>query len=579
MERLNEYLDLLFESIAGVNIDVFSYATMLIRFVLPVLALIIVTRSIRMLLQRRNNSEIWGYLSLPNGSRIELKHWENVIGRAKTSDVFMQYPTLSRSHAVVMRDAKGNWKIYDAESRKGIIINDKKVEGDKGTSIVNGDVIDLGGVRMVFILDDDHIIRADMISEVQSYMNFNPVTTLFYLTLFQLLLGLQLCISKGEQLMLVLPVTFLGLITLMWLSYAVSRRLRKANFEIEILAFFLTTIGFSVVATGSQTDLMRQLFLVTLGVIMFFAISWFLRDLDRVQKLRIPIAAAGLALLAVNVAGGLLGFVESVHGATRWMVIGGVSFQPSEIVKIAFIFAGAATMDHLLKKRNLYFFIGFAAMCVMGLTLITDFGSALIFFVAYLVIAFLRSGEYSTLLLSIGGAGFAGIMALQFWSHIARRFATWGNAWEHIHTGGFQQTHAMAAVASGGLFGVGAGNGWFKNIFAGDSDLVFALVSEELGLLIAIMAISCILTFVIYSVITAGESRSSFYVIGACAAASILIFQMILNVFGSMDILPFTGVTFPFVSKGGTSLISCWGLLAFIKAADTHSQDRGKKRL
>ena len=574
MERLNRF----FESIAGIDIDVFSYATMLIRFVLPALAFIIVTRSIRMLLQRRDNAEIWGYLSLPNGSRIELKHWENVIGRAKTSDVFMQYPTLSRSHAAIMRDAKGNWKIYDAESKTGIIINNKKVEGDEGTPIVNGDVIDLGGVKMVFILDEESIVKSDMINRVQSYMNFNPVTTLFYLTLFQLLLGLQLCISKGEQLSLVLPVTFLGLIVLMWLSYAISRQLRKANFEIEILAFFLTTIGFSVVATGSQSDLMRQLFLVTLGVAMFFTLSWFLRDLNRVQKLRTPIAIAGLVLLAVNVLGAVLGFVEYRHGAPRWMEIGGVSFQPSEIVKVAFIFAGAATMDHLLKKRNLYFFIGFSAACVIGLTLITDFGSALIFFVAYLVIAFLRSGDYATIFLSIGGAGFAGLMALQFWSHIARRFATWGSAWEYANAAGFQQTRAMAAVASGGLFGVGAGNGWFKNIFAGDSDLVFALVSEELGLIIAIIAIACILTFVLYSVLTAGESRSSFYVIGACAASSILIFQMILNVFGSMDILPFTGVTFPFVSKGGTSLISCWGLLAFIKAADTHSQDMGRKK-
>ena len=570
--------------------EMLTYATMVIRYILPALAVIIIVRCVRSLLVKRSEPETWGYLSLPNGARIELNHWENVIGRGRMSDAYMQYPTLSRNHAAVLRDAKGNWRIFDAESTTGVIVNGTKVGGNDGMPITTGDIIDLGGIKLVFIsADEDNEATtgrsgAGMVNNTYAAgksknRNFNqgsanerfapvysPGVTLFYLTLFQLLLGAQLVISKGDELSFALPLCCIALISLTWISYGISYKMRRFAFEVETLAFFLCSIGFSVVATGSQSELIRQTGLLVLGIGLFFVLSWFLKDLDRVNKLRIFIAAAGLVLLAVNVV-----FAESVFGARRWLEFGGFSFQPSEIVKIAFIFAGAATMEHLLKKRNLFFFIGFAAICVIALTVITDFGSALIFFVAYLVIAFLRSGDFATIILSVVGAGFAGVMALQFRAHIASRFATWGNAWELSDAGGFQQARALAAAASGGLFGVGAGNGWFKVIPAADTDLVFGILAEELGLILAVAAICAILLFAVFSVWMAGESRSSFYVIAACAASSILVIQMILNVFGSVDILPFTGVTFPFVSKGGTSLISCWGLLAFIRTADTRS--------
>ena len=127
----------------------------------------------------------------------------------------------------------------------------------------------------------------------------------------------------------------------------------------------------------------------------------------------------------------------------------------------------------------------------------------------------------------------------------------------------------MMCIASGGLFGVGAGKGWLKYIFAADSDMVFATVSEEWGLITALMLTFCVIVLVLFAVRSAAVGRSGFYVIGSCTAASILIVQTILNVLGTVDVLPLTGVTFPFLSNGGSSMIAAWGLLAFVKAADT----------
>ena len=124
-------------------------------------------------------------------------------------------------------------------------------------------------------------------------------------------------------------------------------------------------------------------------------------------------------------------------------------------------------------------------------------------------------------------------------------------------------------VAAGGLFGLGAGNGWMQNMFAADTDIVFATIAEEWGLIAAFLMVAAIVVLAMFCLRSAKMGRSSFYTIGACTSASILLVQTILNVMGTLDVLPFTGVTFPFVSNGGSSMISAWGLMAFVKAADT----------
>jgi cell division protein FtsW (lipid II flippase) len=199
----------------------------------------------------------------------------------------------------------------------------------------------------------------------------------------------------------------------------------------------------------------------------------------------------------------------------------------------------------------------------------SDFGTAAIFFVTFLVIAYLRSGDWATLSLICGAAVFGAGIILKFKPYILSRFASWGHAWEAASSTGYQQTRTMSAAASGGLFGMGAGNGWLQRIAAADTDLVFGILCEEWGLMIAVLAVAAIITLAVFAVRAARVSRSGFYAIAACAAGSLLVFQTCLNVFGSVDLLPLTGVTFPFVSNGGSSMMSAWGLLAFLKATDT----------
>ena len=125
---------------------------------------------------------------------------------------------------------------------------------------------------------------------------------------------------------------------------------------------------------------------------------------------------------------------------------------------------------------------------------------------------------------------------------------------------------------------MGLGNGYLKNVFAGDSDLVFGMLCEELGLLLALTVVVSIVLLVVYSLSDVTRSRSTFYSISACASAGMLLFQACVNIFGATDVLPLTGVTLPFISAGGSSMICVWGLLAFITASDERTYAARRKK-
>jgi cell division protein FtsW (lipid II flippase) len=303
---------------------------------------------------------------------------------------------------------------------------------------------------------------------------------------------------------------------------------------------------------------------LVLGIGVFLVVAWSMRDLERAKKMRYAAAVAGVVLLVVT-----LVFGREIYGAKNWLVIGGFSLQPSELAKVCFVYVGASAMDRLMKKRNLIGFIAYTLVICALLALMNDFGTAMIFFCAFLMIAYLRSGSVGTIGLAITALGFAGVIALKLAPHALRRFAIWGHIWEDPLNAGYQQTRAMMCIASGGFFGLGIGQGWMKNLFAADSDVVFATIAEEWGLVMPLLLVMALIAMALFGARCARVSRSSFYAIGACTAGTVLVVQTILNVLGTLDILPLTGVTMPFVSNGGSSMICAWGLLAFIKAADT----------
>ena len=531
------------------------------RYAAPILALLLLWRCAKPLLRFRREPEIWAWLTMPDGDRLPVTHWENLIGRAKSCDIVVSFPTVSRNHAVLTRYDDGSWSVTDIGSRGSVFVNGEQTEL---AAVEYGDTICFGGVDMVLTAVTHEELEDQLYTRTRPQNMASPTLTLLLLTVFQLCTVFRFWTCTAPEQAATVVLSFATLLAVQWLLFAVLRLMRRSGYEMETLAFFLSTIGLAVIASSDVAELPKQLVALIGGVIIYLVIGWSLRDLSRAKKFRYVAAVGGLVLLAANL---VLG--QELNGAKNWIMIGSISFQPSELVKLCFIYVGASTMDRIVTKRNLILFIAYSAAICGCLALMNDFGTALIFFVAFLVIAYLRSGSFATITLACAATGFAGIMAVRFRPHILSRFATWGHAWEYALSGGYQQTRAMMCIASGGFLGLGAGQGWLKYVAAADTDLVFAFVCEEWGLILGLTMAAAIVILGIFVMRSAAVGRSSFYTIGACAAIAILMIQTILNVFGTMDLLPLTGVTFPFVSNGGSSMLSSWGLLAFLKAADT----------
>lgn len=528
-------------------------------YLFPVLALGILIRCAVSLLTFRPEPEVWAWLTTPDGAHIPVTHWESLIGRGAGCDVQLGYPTVSRTHAVLTRYDDGSWTISDAHSKSGVFVNGKQTAL---SALRFGDVITMGGVNFTLIPLTKEQERIQAGTRTRAGHAVHQVPTLLLLTLFQLLTAVQLILGGCDP---ALELTaFGGLIGLEWALYLALRAFRRTGFEAETLAFFLCTMGLAVVSSSAPESLIKELLAIVAGVCVFLVVCWSLRDLERAKTVRYLAAVAGIGLLAFNLLFGVEKF-----GARNWIQLGGVSFQPSEFVKVCFIYVGASTLSRLMAKRNIVLFIAYSAVICACLALMKDFGTAIIFFVAFLVIAFLRSGNFATIALAIAATGFAGVLVLRFLPYARNRFEAWGHVWDYALTTGYSQTRSMMCIASGGLFGLGPGKGWLKYVAASDTDLVFAFVSEEWGLIMAVLMVVCIVILACFVVRSAPAGRSCFYTIGACAAVTVMVTQTILNVFGMADFLPLTGVTFPFVSNGGSSMVCVWGLLAFIKAADT----------
>ncbi|MBP5353722.1 MAG: FtsW/RodA/SpoVE family cell cycle protein [Lachnospiraceae bacterium] len=537
--------------------------TVFVRYALPVLSFTILSGTFLSLFSLPRNKEVFARLELPDDSAsYPVNHMEALVGRSGSADIVLGDKSVNRLHAAVSCDRRDEWKVYDNDSRQGTYVNGEEVT--TSLPVQYGDTITFGTVdtvlRPVGTFEEAEVLRRRRIVRP-----LPPWTSLLLLTILQGLLCIQLCIAKNAQATFTIVSVFVAYTALMWVYFTVLRLCRITGFELEIIAFYLTSICLSVTTSCNWTLLPKQLLSVPLGILLMFFIGRMLGNLDRIRHYyRWIMAAVALGLMASAL---LLGSFK--NGATNWIHIGGFSFQPSELAKLCYVFAGSATLDRLFRRRNLGLFLVLSFAMIASLAMMNDFGTASIFFMTFLVISFLRSGDFATLLLMLGGAVSAGTLVLAAKPYIWARFSTWRHAMEYASEGGYQQARTMTAIASGGLLGTGPGGGFLKRVAASDTDLVFGMMCEELGLITAVFAVLCIIALSAFAIRSAMSCRSSFYMIAACSATTMLIFQTALNVFGCTDLLPLTGVTFPFVSNGGSSMLLSWGLLAFLKAADT----------
>ena len=535
---------------------------LLVRVIVPVLALYVVWRCYTSFKkgQRRRDPVIM-LQDQGSGTSFPVLYWENSIGRSRSCDITLPDATMSRDHAVLLRRDEG-WFICDTGSKSGVLVNGKKIQDRQLVNV--GDSVTMGSTTLTLWNADQKPLERRRIFTGFSRQAASPFALMFLTTLVLLLMGVQ-GVLGGETLSPAALIPCAAVLVMGWGLYIFSVGIQhRVSFEIETVGILLSGIGINLLASFDLEGVTTQLAAMLLGIFLFSFLLWFMGDMDRVAKCRLWIGLGALALL-----GATLVFGTNTYGSTNWIRIGPLSVQPSEFVKIAFIFVGTSTLDRLQTKKNMGEFLVFTGACIGLLALMPDFGMALILFATFLILAFMRSGSVRTIALVLAGAVLAVLVVLTVKPYVLERFMGWGHVWEHVNDNmGYSQTRTLTYLASGGFFGVGLGNSYLAPVFAADSDLVFGLLCEEQGLLLGLVVLFAFVLFVFYARSDVTRSRSTFFSIAACSAAGMLLFQAALNVFGATDVLPMTGVTLPFISAGGSSMLAVWGLLAFLKASD-----------
>ena len=476
---------------------------------------------------------------------------ETLIGSEKSCDLVL--PGTEKRHGVLIIREDG---LVRAESLDGSLQAGKKRKGGAYTELKEGDRIRAGKVSLSFQPEETRLHPSRVPSLIAASV----------MTLYACFLADRTYSSAMTQDRWQIIPAFIFLVLGLWGNVLFSFFRRRTPSATVFIAAMLAALSLVVTSAYLPSSVLIQGICVLIGMVLF-QFFLFLLEIDRLRStLRWVALGMGVVLLLLN-----LLHARALLGARNWLTLGGISVQPSELVKTALLALGACSAWDRARKLDLARFILFVFLCIAALAWMRDFGTASVFFFAFLVMLWVRSGAGSAGLAVAFAAASGGLLLLLFHDglHYAfERVLNWGTAWENVLDSGYQQSRAMMAAASGGLCGVGIGSGWLGSVFAAGSDMPFALLWEEVGLIGAFTAVLAVGVIDLAAIRSAIRCGSSFFMIPACGAAAILTAQTILNVCGTMDMLPFTGVTFPFLSSGGTSMIACWMILAFIAAGE-----------
>lgn len=336
----------------------------------------------------------------------------------------------------------------------------------------------------------------------------------------------------------------------------------------------LLSIGFVILSRLSYEKAIKQFFIVTVSIIIGMLIPFFIHKLKFLKSLTWVYAAAGIVALGVVL---ILGSVT--YGSKISYSVGGVTFQPSEFVKIIFVFflASALSESHDLPRVALSAVL--AGIHVLILVASRDLGSALIFFIVYVMMVFIATGNWLYLLPGvIGGCG-AAVLAYRLFSHVQVRVQAWQDPFSCIDDAGYQITQSLFAISSGGWFGLGLFRGTPDSIPFVEADFVFSAVAEELGIAFSMcMILICISCFIMFMNISV-RLKDKFYQLIAFGLGVTYIFQVFLTIGGGTKFIPMTGVTLPFISYGGSSVLTTLVMFFIIEGLYIIRQEEGARRV
>lgn len=343
------------------------------------------------------------------------------------------------------------------------------------------------------------------------------------------------------------------------------------------ISFALSGIGIAFVTSLAPDLAVGQVMWLFVGVACMVLVLVLVRNLDKLASYKYTFMIVGFLLLLSPLVPGL---GQEIYGSRIWLSIGSYSFQPGEIAKIVIVLFLAGYLAQNREMLSVFTWrVGpfrlpdvrtlLPLLLMWGIALVIvvfekDLGSALVFFFVFLIMLYVATGKKVYLVIGLGLIAVGGIGAFLAFGHVQVRVNTWLDPFADAQNTGYQLTQAIYSIADGDLFGVGIGRGLAEQIPVVESDFIFAAIAEETGLLGAAGVLLLFLCFAVRGFVTAARAKSDVSSFVAVGLTSMIVLQAFIIVGGVTRLIPLTGLTLPFISQGGSSLLASFIIVGFL---------------
>ena len=361
--------------------------------------------------------------------------------------------------------------------------------------------------------------------------------------------SLVLLSSRRDFTYLFLPlfqvITVFAFLVLMRVIYPRADRLIQNHIAL------LLSISFVILTRLSITRSIRQFTIIAVSLVVALVIPAFMKYIRMLKNCYLIFAAAGILILgAVLISGSI------TNGSKLSFSIMGISFQPSEFVKILYVLFIAACLVRAEKFSHILLSAVLAAVHVLFLVSSKDLGSALIYFVTYIILLYIATHKLKYLILGLAGGAAAAYASYFMFAHVRVRVAAWLNPWNDINATGYQIAQSLFGIGTGGWFGMGIDAGTPGSIPYVEQDFIFSAICEEFGVIFGICLIAVCVNLFLEIVRVAHSCNDSFMKYASFGLGIIYIVQLFLTIGGNSKFIPLTGVTLPLISYGGSSVLA-----------------------
>ena len=344
-----------------------------------------------------------------------------------------------------------------------------------------------------------------------------------------------------------------------------------------IIVDLLIAVGIIVQYRIAPDTALKQLLSIGIGIVAMFVAALLFSDTERLKSraLCYLLMAGSVVLLALP-----LVFGDEQYGAKNWIDLGFFSLQPSELIKVVLVFVLASFLAEKTRLRDLWL-PGVFLVALLGLLMLErDLGAVLIFFGATIAVYYAATGNKLVVGGGIVASGAAAYLCYVLFPHVRVRVQAWQNPWADYYDSGYQVAQGLMAIASGGLFGMGLGMGTPQSIPAYDTDYIFAVICEEFGIIFGLCVVALYVLFLLRGLSTAFQCTDRFSALVALGCTVTIALQAFIILGGIIKLIPLTGVTMPFVSYGGSSMLSgliAVGVIQGIGIQNQRRRERGKE--